>query len=186
MVIALQIVFLLYTSLLSILTLWVPMTSHMQTMPVMLFLHANMLIVILITALAVLAWRKRLNKPLSFIYMIFLASTFAPNFYYTFISHVDSHMGSFSMFSLMPISSIFFFIAAPESSGERMANHSSELDSTNNFTSPYKASSESIERHHYTRDWTLCEIRMSTRTISRSSLIQRAWTTSNEQPLLYP
>lgn len=153
MVIALQIVFLLYTSLLSILTLWVPMTSHMQTMSFMLFLHVNMLITILITAFAVLAWRKRLNKPLSFIYMIFLVSTFAPNFYYVFVSHVDSQMGSFSLFSLMPISSIFFFIAAPESSGERIANHSSELDTKNNFTSPNEASSESsIERHHYTKD----------------------------------
>lgn len=152
MVIALQIVFLLYTSLLSILTLWVPMTSHMQTMSVMLFLHVNMLIIILITAFAVLAWRKRLNKPLSFIYMIFLVSTFAPNFYYVFVSHVDSQMGLYSIFSLMPISSIFFFIAAPESSGEGMANHSSELDSKNNSTSPYETPSESIERHHYTKN----------------------------------
>ena len=152
MLITLQIIFLLYCSLLSILTLWVPLTSHIQTMSVMNFIHASLIIVCIITMAAVFLWRNRLNKALSFVYTAYLVSAIMPNIYYVFVNHVESHMTSSPIFSLIPLSSIAFFIAAPEPRTEEVTERNSEIDSINISDYPYGASGEMIERHHYSKD----------------------------------
>ena len=151
MAITFQLLYLLYCSLLSILMVWVPMTSHMQAMMIMYVLHYSVVAVGIVTAIALWFWRSNLNKALSFAYAIFIGAMITPNLYWILIQHNANQMGSSPLFALMPISSILFFIATPDSDAFSPTNllvaepESAEKEAISEL-------SNSIDRHHVSKD----------------------------------
>ena len=149
MFLVLQLLFVLFCSALSIVMLWVPLSSHMQAMVVMSFLHYSLVAVGCITGVAVLLWRHQLNKPLSFIYLTFIAANVLPNFFHAFIRHDLSHMAASPVYAALPVSSICFFLAAPVGGGAADAPEAvdgaagfSDVDLTSGGHHP-------IDRHNY-------------------------------------
>lgn len=152
MFLILQLLFLLFCSALSIVMLWVPLSSHMQAMAVMSFLHYSLVAVGCVTGVAVLLWRDHLNKLVSFIYLIFIAANVLPNFFHAFIYHDMSHMAAFPVYAALPISSIYFFIAAPV--GGEAVDASGVVDGPGGSSTVDLTSSghHPIDRHNYRSD----------------------------------
>lgn len=151
MAIALQLFYLLYCSLLSILMAWVPMSSHMQAMTIMYVLHYSVVAVGIFTAIALWLWRSNLNKALSFAYAVLIGAMVTPNLYWILIEHDSSQMGSSPLFILMPVSSIIFFIAAPNSDAFSPTNPLvAEPESAEQEA--FSELSTSIDRHHISKD----------------------------------